>query len=227
MRRERELEDLIECWTLNEADLGLIANKPGATRLGFALAVKFSGQEARFPRHAGELPPAAVKFVAGQVKVDPAMFAGYAWSGRTAGYHQAQLTAVLGFREPVVGDEDKLADWLAAEVCPAEPNRDRLQLALLAQCRQEKIEPPGPSRIERIVGTAEALCKRRFTVRTAAMLAPGTVARLEKLITASDPDNDAAGGFLQELKADPRQPVTRASAGRSTGTSAGARPWSR
>jgi hypothetical protein len=50
----------------------------------FALALKFFEQEARFPRHAGELPPAAVKFVAGQVKVDPAMFTGYAWSGRTA-----------------------------------------------------------------------------------------------------------------------------------------------
>jgi hypothetical protein len=35
---------------------------------------------------------------------------------------------------------------------------------------------------------------------------------LEELITASDPDNDAAGGFLQELKADPGQPVTRVSA---------------
>jgi hypothetical protein len=31
------------------------------------------------------------------------------------------------------------------------------------------------------------LCERRFTVRTAAMLAPGAVARLEELITASDP----------------------------------------
>jgi hypothetical protein len=84
-----------------------------------------------------------VKFVAAQVKVDPAMFAGYAWSGRTAEYHRAQLRAVPGFREPVVGDEDKLADWLAAEAYPAEPNRDRLRLALLARCRQDRIEPPG------------------------------------------------------------------------------------
>jgi hypothetical protein len=66
MRRERELEDLMECWALNEAHLGLIADKSGATRLGSALALKFSGQEARVPRHAGDLPPAAVKFVAGQ-----------------------------------------------------------------------------------------------------------------------------------------------------------------
>ena len=113
-----------------------------------------------------------VKFVAAQVKVDPAMFAGYAWSGRTAEYHRAQLRAVPGFREPVVGDEDKLADWLAAEACPAEPNRDRLRLALLARCRQDRIEPPGRAGWS---GSwyAEALYERRFTVRTAAMLAPG------------------------------------------------------
>lgn len=66
MWRARELEDLIGCWTLDEADLGLIANKSGATRLRFALALKFFEQEARFPRHAGELPPAA-----GEVRSGP------------------------------------------------------------------------------------------------------------------------------------------------------------
>jgi hypothetical protein len=69
-----------------------------------------------------------------------------------------------------VGDEDKLADWLAAEVCPAELNRDRLRVALLARCRRERIEPPGPSRVERILGAAEALAERRFTARTAGRL---------------------------------------------------------
>lgn len=207
MRREWELEDLIECWTLDEADFGLIANKSGATRLGFALALKFFEQEARFPRHAGELPPAAVGFVAGQVKVDPATLAGYSWAGRTAEYHRAQIRAALGFREPTVGDEDKLADWLAAEVCPAELNRDRLQLALLARCRQERIEPPRPSRIERILGAAEAMSERRFTTRTVGRLPREVAARLEELITAGDPDGEAdSGSFLQELKADPGQP---------------------
>ena len=68
MRREWELEDLIEYWTLDEEDFRLIANKSGITRLGFALALKFFEQEARFPRRAGELPLAAVEFVAGQVR---------------------------------------------------------------------------------------------------------------------------------------------------------------
>lgn len=38
MRREWELEDLIECWTLDERDVRLLASKSGVTRLGFALA---------------------------------------------------------------------------------------------------------------------------------------------------------------------------------------------
>jgi Domain of unknown function (DUF4158) len=198
VRREWELEDLIDCWTLDEEDARLPASKSGATRLAFALALKFFELEANFPRHAGELPPAAVKFAAGQVTVDPVLFAGYAWSGRTAEYHRARIRTALGFREPTVGDEDKLVEWLASEVCPAEPSRDRLRVALLARCRQMQTEPPAPGRIERILGAAEALSERRFTTRTAARLPPGAVARLEELIAPGDPDNDAAGGsFLQ------------------------------
>ena len=80
--------------------------------------------EARVPRHAGELPPAAVKFVAAQVKVDPAMLAGYV-VGSDGRVSPGAAQGRAGFRERVAGDEDKLADWLAAEVCRAEPNRDR------------------------------------------------------------------------------------------------------
>jgi hypothetical protein len=37
--------------------------------------LKFFEQEGRFPRHSGEVPKAAVDYVAGQVKVDPVLFA--------------------------------------------------------------------------------------------------------------------------------------------------------
>jgi len=43
MRREWEPEDLIDGWTLVEADRKLLANKRGATRLGFALLLKRPG----------------------------------------------------------------------------------------------------------------------------------------------------------------------------------------
>jgi hypothetical protein len=130
VRREWELEDLIECWTLDEEDVRLLANKSGATRLGFALTLKYFEQEGRFPRRAADIPEAVVGYVAGQAGVAAGEFAAYDWSGRTVKNHRAQIRDALGFREPTVGDEDKLADWLAAEVCTAELNRDRLRAAL-------------------------------------------------------------------------------------------------
>jgi len=82
VRREWEPEELVAAWTLLDDDWELLANKSGANRLGFALMLKFFAIEARFPRHAGEFPKAAVTYVAGLVKVDAAELARYRWSGR-------------------------------------------------------------------------------------------------------------------------------------------------
>ena len=56
MRRDWEPEDLVACWTLIDADWLLMANKSGATRLGFALLLQFFEVEARFPRHPRRAP---------------------------------------------------------------------------------------------------------------------------------------------------------------------------
>jgi hypothetical protein len=74
MRREWEPEELIASWTLLDDDWRLVGNKTGATRLRFSLILKFFAIEARFPRHVGEVPRAAVDYVAGQVKVDPVLW---------------------------------------------------------------------------------------------------------------------------------------------------------
>ena len=73
VRREWEPEDLIACWTLLDGDRPLVANKRGTTRLGFALMLKLFELEVCFPRHAGEIPPAAVDYVSSQVKVELAV----------------------------------------------------------------------------------------------------------------------------------------------------------
>jgi hypothetical protein len=134
VRREWELKDLIECWTLDEAEFELLASKTGATRLGFALLLKFFELEARFPRRE-DVPRAAAEFLAGQAKVDPELFGEYRWSGSTSEYRRAQIRDFRGLRVAAVGDEDKLIVWLAAGICPMEMSRDRLRAALLARCR--------------------------------------------------------------------------------------------
>jgi len=160
VQREWEPEELVARWTLVEDDWRLIANKSGPTRLGFAVLLKFFELEARFPRHAGDLPQAAVDYVAAQVKVDPGEMAKYDWAGRTIKYHRGQIRDALGFREATRNDEEALTAWIAADVAAIEVSEDRLRESLLARCRAERIEPPG--RIERIVGAARAAAAEKF-----------------------------------------------------------------
>jgi hypothetical protein len=180
MRREWEPEDLIACWTLVEADWLLVANKSGPTRLGFALALKFFELEGRFPRQPGDLPAAAVEYVAGQVKVDPGVFSQYDFSSRTAKYHRVQIRSELGFREANRADEQRLTMWLAAEVCPVELVEDRQREALLRRCRQERIEPPG--RAERILAAARRVADEQLCAQTVTRLPEQTVTRLDELV---------------------------------------------
>ena len=199
MRREWEPEELIGAWTLVEADRQLLANKTGASRLGFALALKFFDIEGRFPRHAGELPRPAVSYMASQVSVATHTLADYDWAGRTNRYHRAQIRRAFGFREATVGDEDKLATWLAVEVCPVELSLERQREALLARCRAQRIEPPSPGRVERIIASAQESCERQLTGRIVERLSEPSIARLEALVAL---DGEGAG-LLAELKSDP------------------------
>jgi TnpA family transposase len=204
MRREWEPEDLVACWTLVDDDWRLVANKTGPTRLGFALLLKFFELEARFPRHAGELPPAAVDYLSAQLQTDPSQLVQYAWSGRTIEYHRAQIREALGFREATRVDEAALTVWLAEKVAPVEISEDRLRESLLARCRAERIEPPG--RMERIIGAARSAAADQFCKTTLARLGTGPADRLSELV-AEQEDEAAKGGrgVLAELKADPGQ----------------------
>jgi hypothetical protein len=111
--REWTTDELIASWTLVDSDWRLLGNKSGATRLGFALLLKFFELEARFPRCAEEVPEAAVEYVAELVGVDPSLFGKYGFSGRTIEYHRAQIRRSFGFREARVEDEEVLADQCA------------------------------------------------------------------------------------------------------------------
>ncbi|MFD7490812.1 DUF4158 domain-containing protein [Streptomyces sp. NPDC059832] len=155
VRQEWSPEELLANWTLVDGGWDLVvANKSGATRLGFSLMLKFFELEGRFPDVLEEVPSAAVEYVAELVKVPAAVFAKYTLVGRTAEYHRKQIRKALGFRPSTVADEKALTAWLAAEVRPVELVEDRQREALLVECRTRKIEPPGPTRVEKVLVAA-------------------------------------------------------------------------
>jgi len=67
MKRQWDIEDLIEHFTLVEDDLKILANKTGATRLGCALLLKCFQLEGHFPNARHEIPRSVVDYVAHQL----------------------------------------------------------------------------------------------------------------------------------------------------------------
>ncbi|MGH2943942.1 MAG: DUF4158 domain-containing protein [Solirubrobacteraceae bacterium] len=143
-----------------------------------------------------------MRYVAEQVGVDPAELGRYDWAGRSIKYHRAQIREALGFREAPRADEERLADWLADDVCAGVFSEERQREALLVRCRQERLEPPG--RLDRILGAARRAADERFCQQTIQRLPEHTIARLDALVSDA-PAGDALSGapwLLAELKAD-------------------------
>ncbi|HLZ80173.1 MAG TPA: DUF4158 domain-containing protein [Ktedonobacteraceae bacterium] len=72
MKRQWDIEELIEHFTLVGDDLDSFANKTGPTRLGYALLLKCFQYEGRFPAAKYDIPKSVVDYVARQLKLDPA-----------------------------------------------------------------------------------------------------------------------------------------------------------
>ncbi|MFD4869471.1 DUF4158 domain-containing protein [Streptomyces sp. NPDC058412] len=61
-RTPLDLDELVEHWTLLKDEQVLVSGKRGATRLGFAVLLKFYTQHGRFPRGRAELPGEVARY---------------------------------------------------------------------------------------------------------------------------------------------------------------------
>ena len=211
MKRQWEIGDLIEHFTLLPDELALLGNKTGATRLGFAVLLKFIQMEGRFPRHKHEIPPAVVEHLARQVDVPADLFRHYDWSGRTGEYHRAQIRDALGFRKATSQDAQDLTQWLYQQVVPHDHHLEHLKAAVFQRCRELHIEPPTPLRIDRIIRSALRSYEEQFCRTISEALPHATRTALDDLIaTIVASDNESADdvpdgtgySVFQELKSD-------------------------
>jgi|SRR5712691_9990846 len=113
MRRDSQADEVAQQWTLLPGERELLANKTGATRLGFAVLLNFFQCEARFPQSRQEVPLSVVACLAKQVGVPAACYAEYDWQGRAIKYHRAQIRSFLCFREATLRDAEALTAYLS------------------------------------------------------------------------------------------------------------------
>ena len=183
MKRQWETEELVEHWTLDVEDRTLLDNKTGATRLGFAILLKFFRREGRFPQHKNEAPGIVITYLSTQVGVDASAYMQYTWQGRTIEYHRAQIREALGFRESSVADAEQMQQWLLTSVLPQEHQDERLREQAYAWFRRMHLEAPTPDRLTRLIRSAAHTFEQQFYEATLARLPEETQAALEALLS--------------------------------------------
>ncbi|MFD8990357.1 DUF4158 domain-containing protein [Streptomyces goshikiensis] len=107
------------------------------------------------------------------------------WQGDRLKRHRKEIREAYGFRANTEEDQERLAEWLAAELCPVELSRERLAAAVVAQCRNDRIEPPGPGPVGRLVGKVVKDFEARFCRSTVEWISHATRSRLEDLVAGT------------------------------------------
>ncbi len=208
MKRHWTPKDLESEWRLLPDERELLANKTGATRLGFAVLLKFFQIEGRFPMDPMEVPPVAVAHVAQQVGVAPEAWGDYPWDGRSIKYHRTNIRALAGFREAGVADGRALEVWLVKEGLEQEQRPERIREAameaVLGRCRALRIEPPGPERLKRIVNDAVNRHESEFTHRVFQSIPPSVIERLDAILQPQPGEGEEVEWTdWQSLKSEP------------------------
>ena len=196
-------EELADHWTLNPADLALLAPRGEANRLGFALLLKFLQIEGRFPQSGDELPAVAVAYLAQQLGVAADQVAHYDWQGRTIKRHRVLLREALGLRPASVEDAEDLVVWLSGLDEAQEGATERLAASAYQRCRERSLEPPTPGRLARLLRSAVSRAQDHVCAIVHQALSPTARDALDALVTAIDPETNDDRLPLYALQADP------------------------
>lgn len=193
MKRIWESDELLEHWGLTSEERALaIDTKSEANSLGFALLLKWFQYEGRFPSRRIEVPQVVLTYLAQQLAIPSERFSAYEWQGRSIQRHRAQVRHLLGFREATIQDRQPLADWLVANVLPQTNEWEALKAALYERCRALRIEPPGPSRLERILHSARRTAEERFCQAIHHKLPEAVCQRLDALLSVNAATSETA-----------------------------------
>lgn len=215
MKRNWELDELIEHFTFLPNEMQQVGNKTRETRIGFAILFKFFQYEARFPTHKYEVPKAVISYIAKQIDSQPGLYAQYDWTGRSITYHRTQIREFFGFREDTLQDAQEMIDWLCKNVLYHDHEYDHVKELVYQRLRELKIVPPTPERIDRLIRSAINTYEEIFFKSTYQKLPKNSLAKLDSLVDSiayleDDSDEttccDNEQLSFHELKADPGRP---------------------
>lgn len=172
--------ELLQRFSLTEAEKGNLPTHPDQSRLGFAILFKFLQVYGKFPKSQGEVPDFITGYLAKQIGVDPKIYREYSWEGRTIERHRAQIRLLLDFHENSFEDRQKLSEWLAKYLDLNDT--ERLEDIAYEHLYELKIEPPAPEVVQRIVYAAIQTHEDRLYATIYGQLSDETRKKLDALL---------------------------------------------
>jgi DNA-binding cell septation regulator SpoVG len=207
LKRNWELDELIENFILMPDEQELIQLKRGNSKLGFAVMFKYFQYEAKFPHTKSEIPKTVVDYIAKQLDVNPDTFSEYDWAGRTITYHRSEIRAYFGFREASLQDTDFIKNWLCKNVLYHNHEFNYVEEKVYQQYRELKIVPPTTDRVERLIRSAIHSYEDQFFTTVYKRLSSQTCEGLDRLINNLEKIDDSSETdealTFHELKSDP------------------------
>jgi TnpA family transposase len=201
VKRHWDEQGLAEHWSLGLGEWEMLTNRTDRSRLGFAVLLKFFQIEGRFPRDRGEVPVRALDYLADQLEVCREAFSQYDLAGRSGKRDRELIRSALGFRRATVADAKGLTQWLRRDVLTLDHKHEHLQQAALDWCRRNRIEPPPPARLERIIRSALKTYEDGFFAASSARIPTGCRCAMDALLQA--PESGPEATPFSELRADP------------------------
>ncbi|MFH8516994.1 DUF4158 domain-containing protein [Streptomyces gelaticus] len=192
-------------FTLSSDEAGWLRNKTGATRLGFAVQLKFLTWRGRFPKMRLKLPSDAVEHVAKQVGVAAAELGFYDFASRAAKRHRSEPRDLTGWHECNTTDQVKIASQLVDVIWHDERREEQVRAELMRQMREDLIEPPTAAQINTVIRSALHQADERAIVEAAARFTQeeDCPRRLDALVfTYPTGDNTAEDDAVESVLAD-------------------------
>ena len=202
MKRNWKKEELEQTWTVFTLEQELLKGRTGATRLGFAVLMKFFQVEGRFPETPREVPKEVIRFIADQLGLPHKAWREYPWGKRTATYHRDEIREFFSFRKGSTEDAKEIAMLLVSDILNQEHRPDRLQASVLECYRNRRIEPPAMEQIRRLIQSALVEHENRFCTKIGGSLDVAMIDGLKNLLQLQTSD-DGEWTTWQTLKSDP------------------------
>lgn len=192
-------EELVEKFTLSSAERKLLTHKTTVSKLGLATLLKLFQHEGRFPRGRYDVPRAIVKHIADQINVPADEFTKYKWKGRLIEAHRSQIRKLTGYRKWSRRFTAQIVKWLLSTVIPNLFKPEQLKTAIRGHLRSNRIEPPAPVTMDRMISSALKSWEESFFNNITERLESNIKVEIDLLLSAG---SNEIQGSLRQLKSD-------------------------